>query len=237
MNWSLFRRKQLWVPTLLGWLLLFVLIVIACAIGGRHIHAFLSSTAPAPAARLLVVEGWMEEQGLDQAVAAFHAGHYDRVITTGGAMEAWPAMFGNTTYADIAARYLKTHGLENVDVIAVPAPASAQERTFLSAVKVREWLAARNIRIDTLDVFSSGVHARRSHMLYRMAFGPKVNVGILAAEPSDYDQMHWWKTSAGAKSVMGETISLIWTVCCFYPPNPGSHAETWGEPTTPSAAR
>jgi DUF218 domain len=230
MNWTLFKRRQLWVPTLVGWLLLFVLVATTCAIGGRYIHSFLSPQAPVPAARLLVVEGWLTENELKQAIVAFRAGHYERIITTGGPMEAWPEMFGNTNYADLAAHYLKTHGLENADVIAVPAPASAQERTFLSAVKVRDWLNAQNMQIGAVDVYSGGVHSRRSQMLYRMAFGPSVAIGILSARPSEYDQAYWWKTSAGAKGVIGESISVIWTVCCFYPPKPGSHEESWGKP-------
>jgi DUF218 domain len=221
MNWTLFRRRQVWVPTFLGWLSLVVIAAVIALVGVRHLYSFLSPNAPVANARLLVVEGWLTEQELDQAVFAFHAGHYQRVITTGGPMEAWPSMFGSTNYADLAAHYLKMHGLKSVDVIAIPAPPSAQERTFLSAIKVRDWSIAQSVKVSAFDVFSSGVHARRSHMLYRMAFGPSVAIGILSARPSEYDQPYWWKTSAGAKGVIGEMISVMWTFCCFYPPKPG----------------
>ena len=229
MSWTLFRRRQVWLPTFFGWLLLLVFIATICVIGGQYLYSFLSPNVPVPAARLLVVEGWMDEKDLDQVVVAYRAGHYQRIITTGGPIEAWPTMFGSTNYADLAARYLKTHGLDHAEVTAVAAPASAQERTFLSAIKVRDWLAGQGIRVDAFDVFSSGVHGRRSRMLYRMAFGPDVDVGIRSAWPSEYDAARWWNNSAGAKGVMSETISLVWTLCFFYPPKPGSHEEVWGE--------
>lgn len=195
----------------------------AIIMAGRQIHPFLAPNDPAPAARLLVVEGWMEMKDMDQAIAAFRKGRYERVVTTGGPIETWLELPGSSNSADLAASYLRKHGLEGVDVTAVSSSASAQERTFLSAVKVRDWATKQGLAVTTLDVFSGGVHARRSRMLYRMAFGPTVDIGILAARPTQYDEERWWQTSVGVKSVLGETISVAWTACCFHPPPPGLH--------------
>jgi hypothetical protein len=195
----------------------------AIIMAGRQIHPFLAPNDPAPAARLLVVEGWMEMKDMDQAIAAFRKGRYERVVTTGGPIETWLELPGSSNSADLAASYLRKHGLEGVDVTAVSSSASAQERTFLSAVKVRDWTTKQGLAVTTLDVFSGGVHARRSRMLYRMAFGPTVDIGILAARPTQYDEERWWQTSVGVKSVLGETISVAWTACCFHPPPPGLH--------------
>jgi hypothetical protein len=230
MHLALFRRRHVLFPTLWGWLVLLAAAVAACAIGGRYMYMFLAPNDPAPQARILVVEGWMDGEELDQAVAAFRAGRYERVVTTGGPIETWLNFRIASNYADWAGSYLKTHGLADVDVTPVPAPASAQDRTFLSAVKVRDWAAAKGIVLNAFDVFSVGTHARRSRMLYQMAFGPKVEVGVLSARPQEYDERHWWRSSAGAKSVLGETIGLLWTVCCFHPGPPGSYEEKWGEP-------
>lgn len=170
----------------------------------------------------------MTGEELDQAVAAFRSGRYDRVVTTGGPIERWLNFRGSSSYADWAANYLKTHGLAHTDVTPVSGPASAQNRTFLSAVMVREWAARQGLALKAFDVFTAGAHARRSRTLYRMAFGPDVEVGVLSARPQEYDERHWWRTSAGARSVLGEAISLLWTTCCFYAAPPGSHEEIWG---------
>lgn len=202
----------------------------AVAMTIRLIHPFLALNDPAPGARLLVVEGWLDMKELDQAVAAARRGQYQRVVTTGGPIERWSELSASSNYADLAADYLRGHGLENIHVTAIPAPASAQDRTFLSAVKLREWTERQGLAVSALDVFSSGTHARRSRMLYRMAFGPNVSIGIFSARSTQYDEERWWQTSAGVKSVLDETLSVTWTACCFYPPPRGSHEERWAVP-------
>jgi hypothetical protein len=224
------QRRQIWLPTFLGWLTLVGIAGPSFILAGYWIHPFLAINKPIPGARLLVVEGWLEPRELDQAIEVFRNGRYQLLATTGGPIERWSELSAASNYADLAAGYLMNHGLPSIAVKAVPAPASAQDRTFLSAVKLREWIRRQGTGIDSLDVFSGGTHARRSRMLYRMALGPSVNVGIMSARPHQYDRDHWWQSSAGVKSVVGEAIGVAWTVCCFYPPPPGSHEERWAEP-------
>ncbi len=181
-------------------------------------------------ARLLVVEGWLDEDALDAAAAAFRAGRYERVVTSGGPIDSWHEGQTATNFADRAAGYLKLHALADVAVAAAPAPASAQDRSFLSAVVVRDWIRREGLAPAAIDVYSAGVHARRSRMVYRLAFGPSVEVGMRAALPKNYDLEHWWRTSQGAKAVLDEALSLAWTTCCFWPPAPGSHEERWAQP-------
>jgi hypothetical protein len=237
---ALFRRRHVWLPTLWGAaLVLAVLAAIAVSLIAAA-PAFLAVTERARGpdgngARVLIVEGWMDDRELDQAVALFRSGHYERIVTTGGPLESWigvPVPWND--YAERGARYLAAHGLADATIDAVPAPASAQDRTFLSAVVVREWAARRRIRLDAFDLLSVGVHARRSRMMFRAAFGPEVEVGVIAAQPALHDTQRWWKTSVGAKVVLGESISLAWTACCFWPPAPGSREERWALPADKS---
>jgi hypothetical protein len=236
----LFRRRHVWLPTLWGALLgLGALAAIAVALIANA-PGYLAVTEPArgvdgAGARVLIVEGWLEDRELDQAVAQFRRGHYERIVTTGGPIDSWIGLpLPWKDYADRAARYLAAHGLADATITAVPAPASAQDRTFLSAVVVREWAARERVRLDAVDLVSVGVHARRSRMMFRAAFGPGVEVGVIAAQPTLHDPQRWWKTSGGAKVVLGESISLVWTACCFWPPAPGSREERWALPADKS---
>ena len=61
-----------------------------------------------------------------------------------------------------------------------------------------------------------------------MAFGPGVEVGVLAAPPRRYDVERWWLTSEGAKTVLGELLSLAWTKCCFWPAAPTARPRSAG---------
>ncbi len=232
---ALFRRRSVWLPTLTGALLILVVLVSAVVLWGRWIGGHLAASDPArgqdgAGAQLLVVEGWLSESELAAAVAAFRGGRYQRVVASGGPFEDWPEGRAFSSYAERAADYLRRHGLAEVGVVAVPAPASAQDRSYLSAVVVRDWAAAAGLRVDAVDVFSSGAHARRTRMVYRMAFGPGIEVGIVATRPSWYDPEHWWTTSAGAKTVIGEALSVAWTHCCFWPAVRGSFSEHWAVP-------
>ncbi|CAM5183445.1 hypothetical protein [Eoetvoesiella caeni] len=90
---------------------------------------------------------------------------------------------------------------------------------------VRVWTRSAGVALDFIDLYSAGVHARRSRLVYRLALGPAVEVGVLAATPPGFDPQRWWSSSAGAKSVIGETLSWLWTECCFWPPAPRSADE------------
>lgn len=231
-----FRRRTVWLPTVWGWLVIAVALGASGFILGSAVHPWLSPNEPAKDARVLVVEGWLDASDLDQAIAAFRRGRYERVVTTGGPMSSWddPPRWKN--FADRAADYLRSHGLSGVPVDSVPAPASQQDRTFLSAVMAREWLKAQGVKADAIDLYSAGVHARRSRVLYEMAFGEGVEVGVMAARPENYDPEHWWRSSIGMKAVMSESIGWAWTRCCFWPPTPGSHEERWAVPKSGTPA-
>ena len=232
---TLFRRRPIWLPTLWGAVLLCGVAGLLFVLGARTVGGYLSRNDPAGGsdglgARTLVVEGWLDETELNDAIAALVRGRYERVVTAGGPIDSWQEGIVWPTFAERAASYLIRHGVGAVPVVAVPAPASAQDRTFLSAVVIREWAAREHLRLDALDLFSAGVHARRSRLAFRMAFGPGVEVGVLAAAPRRYDVDRWWLTSEGAKSVLGELLSLTWTKCCFWPGAAGSHEELWAVP-------
>jgi hypothetical protein len=239
---ELFRRRHVWLPTLWGVLLVLVAFAAVAVALIANAPAYLAVTEPARGAngngaRVLIVEGWMDDRELDQAVGVFRSGHYERIVTTGGPIETWVGIpLPWKDYAERGARYLAAHGLADATIDAVSAPASAQDRTFLSAVVVRDWAASQRVRLDSVDLLSVGVHARRSRMMFRAAFGPGVEVGVIAAQPALHDPQRWWKTSIGAKAVLGESISLAWTACCFWPPAVGSHEERWAVPRSNGAS-
>lgn len=212
-----FRRKSVYVPTLLSWLVLLVgsmAFAIACT---RFTYPWLASHRPAPGARILVVDGWLAEPELNQAIALIRTSRYDKIVTTGGPIDSWTDLLGAHTHADLSAAYLRRHLDSRIAVLPLPAPASERDRSFVSAWQVRNWLAATGRNPSSIDVLSSGAHARRSAMIYRLALGHGIEVGILASRPATYPPDRWWTTSAGVKAVVGEALAVAWTACCFHP--------------------
>lgn len=224
---ALVRPRKIWLPTIFGW---FFILCIALVVGlfvVRNIYAFLAPNEPV-GARVLVIEGWLAPEELDQAVQTFNKGGYERVVTTGGPILGWPELYIQSNYAKVAADYLAQHGVPRDVIISVPTPASAQERTFLSAVVLRDSAQQLGITLDAIDLFSAGAHSRRSRLLFQMAFGQKVRVGVLAGRPGDYDPEAWWRSSSGVESMVFQSIGLLWVKCFFWPGPPGSQQELWG---------
>ena len=222
----LFRRREVPVPTLAGWLLL--LGVGAAAVFGfaRGLFPYLASTDPIGAG-LLVVEGWAGAPAFEEAQRRWATGRYVHVVATGGPIERDSPIASAHTWAEYGAIALAHLGIPEEALSAVAAPASQQDRTFLSAVEVREWLAKRATPVTQIEVVTLGPHARRSRRLYELAFGGDVAIGIVATQPEEYDAERWWASSEGAKSVLAEAIGWSWTLCCFDPGPRGSHQERW----------
>ena len=111
----------------------------------------------------------------------------------------------------------------------VGAPHSTLERTFLSAVVLRDRLAQEGESVSRLDIVSLGPHGRRTRLLYEHAFGDGVDVGIVSVPSREYDPNRWWASSEGTRSVVTEALGMAWTLCCFDPGPRGSELATWSE--------
>ena len=238
----LFRRREVILPTLWGWMFLLGLVAAFVILVARQLGGWLAVSQPVAGARggtanLIVIEGWLGERELDAAAAYVRERGYSRVLTSGGPILSFSPF---DSFAERAAHRLREK-LPEVRVDAVPTPATKQDRSYASAVWVRDWAQQRSLPVDAIDVYSLGAHARRTRMIYRQAFGDASRIGIIAGTPVDTDIVHWWRTSEAAKQVLAESLSLVWTQCCFWPAPRGSHEERWAvpaaasPPVTPSA--
>ena len=239
--WRLVRRRELWWPTAFGWLAALGCLAALATLAAVNLDDFLSVREPARGhgglgARTLVVEGWLEARELDQALATLKGGHHARVLTSGGPVESWNDESRWPSYAERAASYLRPRLPPGIELQAVPAPGVARDRTYASARAVAAWLAAAGLGAEPIDLYTVSSHARRSRMVYRLAFGPEVEVGVLAAAPRGYDAQRWWTSSRGAKAVIGEFLSLAWTACCFWPDAVRSAPPQAALPQRPGAA-
>ena len=216
------------VPTIAG---VFFVMLIGCGTLLAFVYTlpgFLATNGPVRHG-FLVVEGWISLPSLRIAAETFQQGNYESIVVSGGPIENNFCPSGFKTYAERAAYELKQFGIVGSKIIVAPAPASAQDRTYRSSVSVRQLFETLGYKVSAFDLFSSGPHARRSRNLYQLAFGSQVQVGAIAAPPSNYDFLHWWRSSAGVKDVLAEGVAYAWTLCCFEPGERGSWEEAWGE--------
>jgi hypothetical protein len=223
-----FKRHSILLPRWWVALLLFLmssLLVLLCV---KNLAFYLATTAPKKG-DYLVVEGWVNNASLEQALKVFrkNSNKYQYIIVTGGPDSRDNSEYSKT-YAELSAKYLLSKGVSKHKIIIVSTPASAQARTFLSAVMVRDWFLEEMISDPVIDVFTESVHARRTLFLYNLAFRQSSVIGVYASKPSSFSLSTWWESSDGVKSVVTELLGLIWATCIFEPGEYRSHQEKWG---------
>ena len=178
----------------------------------RFIHPFLATTNRVHG-EFLVVEGWVPTYALNEAVALFNGGGYRKVLTSGCVVsDEW---IPSDTYAAWAATRLKRIGMKSDLIQSIPCLVSRRDRTYNSALVVKKWLQANNPAVKSIDVLTLGPHARRTRLLYQMAFGNAMTVGVIAVEDKDYEAAHWWRTSEGVRNVIGEGIAYLYARLVF----------------------
>ncbi len=121
------------------------------------------------------------------------------------------------TSASVGAELLVKVGLSPELVQMVPSHVSGRDRTYSSALKLREYFQTNGLAVTSFNVLTEGAHARRTRMLFQKAFGDGVAVGIVAVPDPDYDAAHWWHYSEGVREVIGESIAWLYAAFLFHP--------------------
>lgn len=218
-RYALFVRKERWGLSWRGWLILVAVVTTFTGLFVLNIHPFLAVTQRVDG-NILVVEGWVHEYAIRQAVEEFKHGSYLRVVSTGGPVEGIGHYINDyQTEASVGADLLKKWGIPPEAIQMVPSREMTRDRTYASAVALRDWLHNQNLDVHKLNVLTESVHARRSQLLFQEALGREVEVGVIAAANPDYDSAHWWRYSQGVKDVVSESVAYIYAKCLFWPPD------------------
>jgi len=215
-SFGLLNRRPCLVPTLRGWLLIVLALSATGFFAVKNVHSFLAVNDPVDGGAL-VIEGWAPDYALAEAITEFKRHHYDKLYVTGGGMEAGAPLSEYRTFAELGTAILTRIGMEQKFVEEAPAPTVGKDRTYASAVALRELLRREGKTANEINLLTVGVHARRSRLLFEKAFGPGTKVGIVAIEDHNYNPARWWKNSHGFRSVTGELIAYCYARLFFSP--------------------
>ena len=198
---------------------MFAAIVLTGSFYASRVYPFLAVTNRVDA-NVLVVEGWVHDYVVRAAVDEFKRGGYSRVCTTGGPEEGTGGYINDfQTEASVCADLLKAAGMPAESLQMVPSRVMDRDRTYGSALALRNWFREQHVAVSGINIMTEDVHARRTQLLFQEALGKDVKVGIIAVPSPDYDSKHWWRYSHGAKDVLDETLSFIYTKLLFNPPD------------------
>ena len=204
------------MPTWRGWLVLLLVAGAAAAFVMRGLYGFLAINDPLPGG-ILVVEGWSADYVIEGAVDEYRQGHYERICLTGGPIEFGNAMREHRTYAEYAKAFCLKLGVPAQALDAIPAPAAERDRSYASALALRQWLREHGATDAKLNIAGNGAHSRRTRLVYEKALGPGVRIGISNLGEKNFDPKAWWKTSEGFRVVVDETIAYTYARLIFSP--------------------
>jgi uncharacterized SAM-binding protein YcdF (DUF218 family) len=211
------RLKERWGLSWHGRLFVTAVVLLAIYAVVLNVHPFLAVTHRVNA-KILVVEGWIDEYAIRAGADEFKTGDYEHIITTGGPVTGSGGYTNDyNTFASVGARRLKAAGVADESVQMVPSHVIGRDRTYSSAIALRRWLRDHNMPLRSLNVVAEDAHARRTRLLFQKALGNDVRVGIISIPNPDYDAKHWWRYSDGVREAIGESIAYIYAKLLFYP--------------------
>jgi uncharacterized SAM-binding protein YcdF (DUF218 family) len=214
---GIITRRKRWGLSWRGWLVFILAALLIAVLLVLNIQSFLAKTQRVNAS-VLVVEGWIHEYAIRSAVMEFQTNHYEQIYTTGGPIVGSDGFTNDfNTSASVCAELLKKIGVPDEFIQMVPSHISGRDRTYSSAVALRDWFREHNVAVRSINVLTEDAHARRTQLLFQKAFGSDVAVGIISVPDPDYDAKHWWRTSEGVREVLGESIAYVYARIFFHP--------------------
>ncbi|NES85714.1 MAG: YdcF family protein [Moorea sp. SIO2B7] len=207
--WGLIQYKPQWTLTLRGWLLILLLVLVLMLFIITQIQPFLAPSYPIKASAL-VVEGWVEDEVIEGAIAEFKRGDYRILITTGVPLFRGYHLAKYKNYANLAAATLIKLNFDPNKIVAVPGPKVSRNRTMACAIALSQWLSNSELQIKSINIYADDVHTRRSWLIFKEALAPDFEVGAIAHPAIKYEPKFWWTSSEGVRQIISETIAYLY---------------------------
>ena len=204
------------VLTATGWVALSMVLGLVLVSMILFIHSFLAPIKPVEGG-VLVVIGQFSDYSLKEIKDRFEEGHYKLLVTVGGKYTTGHPMAQYKSEADWTASRLNAQGVLLGKIIPVAITIyPRKDRTYYKALAVQKRLKKAGFAQASIDVVSSGVHARRTWLLFEKVFS-SVDVGVIAIRPDNYDTSRWWLFSEGVRSVISESVAYLYARFIFSP--------------------
>ena len=157
------------------------------------IHPFLAPTKPVDA-DILIADNCLVDYGLKKLSDEFRSKNYSLILTAGVLLpQGSPLAAEYKTSGELSAAILKKFGIREKAIVPIIPKPVKRDRTFASALAVKNWLAQNNIQPKGINLFSIGPYSRISWMLFKEAIGEEIPVGIIACEyGGEEDHKRWW---------------------------------------------
>lgn len=212
---ALINKKDRWGLSWKGWTFGVLILIFFFIFFLKNIYSFLAPTNRTES-KILVVEGWLSDEDMKQALNEFKSLKYEYIYVTGGPIDLGSFLSDYKNLASLGASTLKKLGIDQKKVAAVPGPGTVKDRTFTSALALKKYFEDNRIEVKSLNLFTEGPHSKRSQLLFDLAFKNTVKIGIVAAKPFYFDPQSWWTSSAGVRTLLDELIAYPYALFFKY---------------------
>lgn len=176
----------------------------------RYLHDFLTPDQPL-STTVLIVEGWVPDRVVKQVAQVIDEGDYQHVLISGLPLHQGAFLTQYRTHAEVTADSLIALGIERDRIVVINCDHTNHYRTHAAALVIRDWLEDQRWPIEQINLCTVGAHARRSWLIYQRVFAPQTAIGVIALADQLYDPAIWWRSSAGFRVVVAETIAYVYT--------------------------
>ena len=179
------------------------------------VHPFLAMTKPVES-QLLVVEGWLYgRSALLEVIEEFKRGNYELIVVVGGPYENASGKYTELTTAETLSQELIKKGIKQKNLVVLPIQYTKRHRTLTKGLAIKEWLIESGLKVCAINIFTVGVHARKSQLIYQKALGSNIVVGVISGEEIVYDRKYWWLSIDGIRIVSRNIIGYVYALLIF----------------------
>ncbi len=201
---------------LISVLILFLLQIIIVSVSIPFLGKFLAKNDPVNG-QVLIVEGWIPTYMYMEVKKIIDNADYGKVICVGAEFPEVKTYRHSESASEYSAYYLRYLGVPDSLLEVVTTPYYAKERTYNSANAAIRLLNTEHGNVRSFDVVTSGVHSRRSWILFNKAAKKKFDIGVISLTPEDYLIEKWWTNSVGFRTVINEYLAYIYVKVIFRP--------------------
>ena len=113
--------------------------------------------------------------------------------------------------ADLAAADLEKLGSAKSKVVRIAIPYQSVDRTFATAKAVKQWALSSAVGTCCIDVYTVGVHARKSWITFQTVLGSAYQVGVIAGPETSYNPKYWLMSPRGLWLVARNLSGYLYT--------------------------
>lgn len=176
-------------------------------------HSYLSFNNPI-SADILLVEGWINSDYVPAILEELHRHHYSRIVVIGTIKPKINEKNIEDTKANafLITKKLRTLSNNVIVINSINSVYKKKHQTFNYMVFFKNWLTQEHPNIKSVDLFSVGVHARKSHLLLRRVLPSSIETGVISAAPIYYNSECWWLSKKGIRLFLKNTISFFYAL-------------------------